>query len=109
MAKEYSPEILALRGRVIVGNDKLNGAWEIIKTIEDKGRWQQELDRWTEANEKLSNLCRQLKLMGYVDCLYLDGNGKKTRKCLDGLGCRVCPSSTPYWEQELMLLPSPKV
>ena len=105
-------EVLALRDRVILGNKKLNDAWEQIKAmVRDTEEWSEQVDHWRQANEKLSLLCTELETRGYEDCLYRDDQGKKTVKCLDqgGLGCRVCPSKTPYWEQELMELPGPKV
>lgn len=105
---QYSSEALALRDRVILGNKKLNNALEQLKDIvDDKERWSEEMECWRQANEKLSLLCTQLKTLGYNDCLYLDGQGRKTRKCLEGMGCRVCPSRIPYGEQELMKLPGP--
>lgn len=45
----------------------------------------------------------------FNECLYLDSEGKKTKKCLppgDALGCRVCPSERKWWEEELLDLPS---
>ena len=110
--KAYSSEILALRDRVILGNKKLNDAWEQIKAmVRDTEEWSEQVEHWRQANEKLSLLCTELETRGYEDCLYRDDQGKKTVKCLDqgGIGCRVCPSKTPYWEQELMELPGPKV
>jgi hypothetical protein len=107
--EEYSSEVLTLRARVILGNKKLNDAFEQIKQlVHDSEEWSQAMDRWHEANERLSSLCRQLKLMGYTDCLFLDDQGRKTKKCLefgDDLGCRVCPSSRDYCSEELMALP----
>jgi len=101
-----SSEVLTLRNRVIAGNKKLNDAWEQIITMEPEER-EREKDRWQEANEKLSVLCSELRAMVYEDCLYLDGQGKKKVRCLrPGIGCRVCPSKIPYWEQELVELPS---
>ena len=101
--KQFSPEIIALRDRVIRGNEKLNLAWQQLRSIADRTEeWRKQMERWHLANERLSTLCTELKLRGYSDCLYME-NGKKTRKCLepgDSLGCRVCPSSTPYWEKE---------
>lgn len=107
---KYSFEVLALRDRVILGNKKLNDAWEQIKTMDHESQqWRDEFDRWHLANEKLSLLCTELKLRGYEDCLYLNEKGKKAKSCLEqsGIGCRVCPSIIPYSEQELMALPSP--
>ena len=101
--KKYSSEVLALRARIILGNKKLNDAFEQIKQLtHDSEEWGRAMDRWHEANERLSALCTQLKLMGYEDCLYLNEKGKKMSKCLEqsGIGCRVCPSKIHYWEQE---------
>ncbi|GAI76263.1 unnamed protein product [marine sediment metagenome] len=110
--KAYSPEVLALRDRVILGNKKLNDAWEQIRQIDPESQeWKDLFEQWHQANEKLSLLCTELKLRGYEDCLYLDDQGKKTKKCLppgDDIGCRVCPSSRKYAEEELMALPRPK-
>ena len=73
MPKQYSPEVLALRDRVILGNKKLNDAWEEIKKmVHDTEEWNRQMERWHQANEKLSALCTQLKVTGYEDCLYLD-------------------------------------
>ena len=108
--KAYSSETLALRDRVILGNKKLNDAWEQIKTmVRDTKEWSEQVEHWHQANEKLSLLCTELKARGYEDCLYRDDQGKKTLKCLEQgvIGCRVCPSKIPYWEQELMDLPGP--
>lgn len=102
-------EALALRDRVIKGNDKLFQAWLQIRELEDGEEKEYQLDRWNEAQERLHSLCLELKAKGYHDCLYIE-NGKKTRSCLsnpDGFWCQVCPSKIPYWEQELMNLPSP--
>jgi hypothetical protein len=97
----YSPEIITLRDRIIRGNEKLAAAWDKIKNMEGQ-QWNEEMERWHQASSKLSTLCTQLKLLGYEDCLYLDNDGKKTKKCLEGtLGCLVCPSKFPYWEKEL--------
>lgn len=101
--KQYSEEVIALRDRVILGNKKLNDAWDIIKEMDHESQqWNDEFDRWHQANEKLSVLCTQLKLMGYTDCLYIDESGKKVKKCLEqnSIGCRVCPSIRHYWEEE---------
>ena len=110
--EEYSPEVLALRDRVILGNKKLNDAWEQIKAmVRDTEEWSEQVEHWRQANEKLSLLCTELETRGYEDCLYRADQGKRTSKCLDqgGTGCRVCPSKILYWEQELMELPGPKV
>ena len=77
MAKEYSSEALALRERVVTGNQKLNLAWaEICKMDHTSQEWKDALERWHQANERLSTLCSQLKMLGYEDCLYIDGKGK---------------------------------
>ena len=105
MAKEYSSEALALRERVVTGNQKLNLAWaEICKMDHTSQEWKDALERWHQANERLSTLCSQLKMLGYEDCLYIDGKGKKIMRCggLGELGCRVCSSMIPYWEKEIM-------
>ena len=109
--ESYSPEVLVLRDRVKSGNDKLFKVWLQIRELADKEEWSRQMDRWNEAQEKLHSLCQELKLKGYTDCLYLE-NDKKMRRCLDnrdGFWCQVCPSIYPYWETELMELPSPKV
>ena len=94
----------------VLGNKKLNDAWAQIEAMaHDTEEWSEQVEHWHQANEKLSVLCTQLEALGYRDCLYLDGQGRKTVKCLEqgGIGCRVCPSKIAYWEQELMELPSP--
>ncbi|GAI60023.1 unnamed protein product [marine sediment metagenome] len=101
--EKYSSEVLALRARVILGNKKLNDAWEQIKGIvHDSEEWNYQMEQWHQANERLSLLCTKLQARGYTDCLYLDEQGKKTVKCLvqGGIGCRVCPSGIRYWEKE---------
>ena len=108
----HALEVLDLRDRVILGNRKLNVAFEQIKQLaHDPEEWSRAMDQWHEANEKLSTLCTELKLKySYNECLYLDDQGKKTKKCLepgDSLGCRVCPSSRNYCAEELMALPGP--
>ena len=112
LKENYSPEVLALRDRVKKGNDKLFQAWlQIRELADDKEEWSRQMDRWQEATEKLHRLCQELRLKGYTDCLYLE-NGEKMRRCLDnrdGFWCQVCPSIYPYWETELMQLPSPRV
>ena len=106
----YSLEVITLKDRVVRGNEKLNLAWQQLRNIANRTEeWTEQLERWHQANEKLSLLCTELKLRGYSDCLYME-NGKKTRKCLepgDDIGCRVCPSSREWWAEELMSLPSP--
>jgi len=98
-----------LRERIKLGNDKLNEAFEQLKEIaSDTQDWQAGFEKWHEANEKLHFYCQQLIQLGWEDCLYIE-NGKKTRSCLEGLGCRVCPSRRAYWEEELMDLPGRKV
>jgi len=104
---KYSSEVLALRDRVILGNEKLNDAWwQICQIDHESQEWKDLVEQWHQANEKLSLLCIELKARGYTDCLYIE-NGKKIKKCLspgDDIGCRVCPSRIPYWEQEFATL-----
>lgn len=105
-------ELDALKDRVRQGNDKLFRAWlQIRELVDDKDEWSRQMNRWQEATEKLHNRCQELKLKGYTDYLYLE-NGKKVKRCLnnpDGFWCQACPSIYPYWETELMEMPSPKV
>lgn len=103
----HALEVLALRDRVTLGNEKLFQAWlQIRELAHDSEEWSWQMDKWAEAQHKLSLLCSELKLKGYTDCLYIE-NGKKTRSCLsnpDGFWCCVCSSSYPYWEKDLMSL-----
>lgn len=102
--KQYSEEVIALRDRVVNGNQRLFEAWLKIKELaHDSEEWSRQMDRWNEAQEKLHVLCLELKMMGYSDCLYLDESNRKTKSCLenpDGFWCQVCPSGYPYWEVE---------
>ncbi|GAI70170.1 unnamed protein product, partial [marine sediment metagenome] len=53
--KVYSPEILVLRDRVILGNKKLNDAWkQICKIDHESQEWRDRLEQWHQANKKLS-------------------------------------------------------
>lgn len=95
-----------LKQRVKAGDQKLNDAWKAICQIDHNSqRWSDELEKWHQANEKLSMLCMQLEALGFEDCLYID-DGIKTQSCLKDLSCRVCPSKIRYWETELMELAS---
>ena len=109
--KVHSEEVLLLKERVILGNQKLFDAWNRIKELShDREEWSNLMDKWSEAQERLHLLCQKLKYSGFDECLYLDVNGKKTKGCLinpDGFWCQVCPSTHEYWEKELMDLPSP--
>jgi len=97
--------IEALKGRIRLGNEKLNKAWDdICKMDHNSQQWKDEFQRWHIANIRLSAYCRQLTGMGFSGCLYIDNKGVKYKKCLEPLGCRVCPSSISYWEAELMSL-----
>lgn len=106
---QYTHETLPqLLDRVKLGNDKLNKAWGDICAIKDEA-FNKAVEEWSKANVLLSCYCDQLEWLGYRDCLYIE-NGKKIRSCLGtAMGCRVCPcdSTNPYWERELMDLPSP--
>ena len=100
-------EISVLIERVKTGNDKLFRAWQQIIEIKDKAEQAKQREAWHQATKKLSALCTELKLRGYVDCLYKGKDGKRTKSCLsnpDHFWCQVCPSATPYWEEELMNL-----
>lgn len=103
VSREYSEEVIALRERVILGNQKLFDAWNNIKKLDHESQqWKDEFERWHQACERLSLLCTELKVKGYEDCLYLE-NGKRTRSCLsnpDGFWCQVCPSTPRYWDKE---------
>jgi len=106
-------EFEVLKSRIKLGNDKLWRAWEQIKgLVGDKEEWSNQMDRWAQAKEKLWGLIEELRQrFNFYDCLYIE-NGKKTKGCLhndDGFFCQVCPCKpgNPYWEKELMALPSP--
>lgn len=103
----YTKETLSdLVARVKLGNEKLGKVYDQMKEITpNTERWSSAMEQWHRANVLLKIYCDQLEWLGFLDCLYIE-NGVKTRKCLDGLGCRVCPSKKPYWEDELMELPS---
>lgn len=128
--KETLPELVT---RVKLGNEKLSKAFDQMKAITpNTERWSAAMEQWHRANLLLKLYCDQLEVLGFLDCLYIkyyEGlteeeermvmselaagkvfqvkGGVKTVKCLDGLGCRVCPSKKAYWEDELMALPSP--
>jgi len=106
--KKYSEEVIALRDRVIKGNQKLYDAWLQIKEMDHKSEeWSAQMDRWNEAQERLHILCLELKYKGYEDCLYLTEEGKRLKSCLhnpDGFWCQVCPSIKRYWEEEFTKL-----
>ncbi len=100
---EHGSDMLTLKERVKTGNEKLIAAWPRIWDIQDRGERQRELERWDKANRLLDGLCMELMYrFNYRDCLYLDGNGCKTKPCTrpDGFCCFVCPSETPYWQKE---------
>lgn len=99
---EYSPEVLALRDRVKVGNDKLTKAWLQVLQIGDPQERAYQDERWYKAKEKLEYLCLELEAKGYEDCLYIE-DGRKGRRCPqspDSSWCWVCPSTKPYWRNE---------
>ncbi len=98
------PGMLAMKERIKMGNEKLIAAWPRIWDIQDQQERQRELERWDKANRLLDGLCMELMYrFNYRDCLYLDGNGRKTKPCVrqDGFCCFVCPSETPYWRREV--------
>lgn len=97
-------ETVELLNRVRLGNDKLFHAWEHIRDLKG-AEWNEQMDKFAEAAKKLRELCVQLKLAGYNDCLYKTEDGKRTRNCLhnpDGFWCQICPSDIRYWETEIM-------
>jgi len=92
-----------LKERVKAGNEKLIASWPRIWDIQDEEERQREMKRWDKANLLLDALCMELMYrFNFRDCLYLDGNGHKTKPCVrqDGFCCFVCPSETPYWRRE---------
>jgi len=93
-------EIEQLKDRVCTGNDRLIAAWKQIMAGPPENRTEQ-LDQWHTATLKLSFYCDQLGYLGFNDCLYIE-DGKKTRGCLEGISCIVCPSKKKYWEDELI-------
>lgn len=128
--KEYSEEVLLLRDRVILGNQKLFDAWKRICTLDHESQeWRDEFERWHQATKKLGVLCYNLQGGGYEDCLYIkyykgltmeeEGvimeeiskgkvtevpGGVRTKNCLknpDGFWCQVCPSIYPYWQEDV--------
>jgi hypothetical protein len=99
-------QIEELKERIRQGNQKLNEVWAMLIKIDHASKeYKDGCDKWYEATAKLRMYCDQLISLSYEDCLYIIG-GKKTMGCLEGLGCRVCPSKEKYWEKELMDLPS---
>ena len=99
--KETMPELIA---RVKRGNEKLNNALDQLKEIApNTERWSAIMEEWHKKNELLRIYCDQLEFLEFDDCLYIE-NRVKTRKCLEGASCRVCPSKKNYWEDELMTL-----
>ena len=92
-----------LKERVKAGNEKLIASWPRVWDIQDEEERQREMKRWDKANLLLDALCMELMYrFSFRDCLYLDGNGHKTKPCVrqDGFCCFVCPSETPYWRRE---------
>jgi len=103
----YTKETLSeLIARIKLGSEKLNNALNQMNAIaHNTVRWSDAMEQWHKANMLLRIYCDQLEPLGFKDCLYIE-NGVKTRKCLEGVSCRVCPSNKNYWEKELMELPS---
>ena len=102
-------EVEALRLRVCQGNLKLNLAWQQLKEMTHNTEvWSEQMERWHKSNELLSLLATELKVRyNYNQCLYLNENGEKTKKCLppgDNIGCRVCTSDRKWWEEEFLEL-----
>lgn len=105
---ENKEELEALKSRIRQGNLKLNLAWQQLREMTHRTEeWNEQMEKWHRANEKLSLLCTQLKTLGFTECLYLDEKGKKIKSCLtpgNDIGCRVCPSMRAWWDEEFMAL-----
>lgn len=100
----YTEEILRLRDRVILGNEKLWIAWrKVCETISSE-EYSRLAAQWDEANKKLDLLCTELKAREYTDCLYIDEYGNRFKYCLRSDFCWVCPSIIKYWDKEFELL-----
>lgn len=98
--KQYSEEVLALRDRIILGNQKLFDARMQIREMDTGEEKKRQQERFDKARDKLHHLCLELQAKGYEDCLYYNNEGKRTKNCLknlDDFWCQVCPSSYPYW------------
>lgn len=108
-APALDPDLEALRVRVAKGNTKLIDAILVIWDITDSEAHIDAFREWGRAADKLNQLCSELRLKGFEDCLYIE-NGKKTRSCLEGTDtvCLVCPSKRNYAWEELNRLPSPR-
>lgn len=104
VTEAYAPEVLALRDRIRLGNDKIFAAWLQIGEIQDKEEREYQREQWDKAKEKLNLLCLELQYrFNYRDCLYIE-NGKKTKSCLKEPGgwfCNTCPSTREYWVEEM--------
>lgn len=89
-----------IKQRVITGNAKTVEYWNII-TEKGGDDYKNNVDKYEKACQKLHGLCQLLKLKGFNDCLYMDGD-RKTKKCFnrqDGSWCTVCPAKDEIIEK----------
>lgn len=102
-------DVLELKTRVRTGNDKLYAAWRKIIDYEwDAETHDQLMAQWDEGVKKLKELAAKLGFY-FHDCLYIDENGKKLKRCMSlptdpdpQAWCIVCLSERKYWEEELL-------
>jgi hypothetical protein len=98
-------ELVALKFRVIKGNEKLFKVYKQITAMGLGPERDKALAQYRPAIEKLKALAKELKDRGETACLYIE-DGKKVRKCLcqeEEFFCHACPND--YWpDKELMEL-----
>lgn len=94
--EQYTPEVLALRDRVLLGNDKLLRVWREIQDVKDKEERDHQFQRWGEAGKKLGELCFTLINSGYRECLRQPDIPKSELACLGRDICLACPVD---WEK----------
>ena len=100
-------EMDLLKERIRNGLIKLDAAFHTLAQATDIGpeKWAD----WKLATLKLRVLCDNLSDLGYKDCLFLMPNGGRTKKCLEGINCLVCPSNKEYWVDEMFPPKQPKL
>lgn len=107
-------EVQALLDRVKIGNEKCFAAFNTLRNSNlevNSPEWNEKHEQIYKAVLFLQELCTALKVW-YEDCLYIDKEGKKTKKCLGTFAndffCYVCPSKKEYWWDEMYSLPRGK-